>query len=233
MTVSLTATLCLEVDFYREHILDRRLTPPYRCELCPFRSFPDRKDRLIDHLKYHKEPFFVAASSATFVQYSLALSIYRARAMSASLYGCPHGQCDYLAASARIIRDWNESVTDAERGLLQKSNQVPLVQVLTAAGPQSWIKSLTANINRLNEKVYYTNGFEKEAVAYSLLSHGQTAQVVEKLYSKWSAFPDSVPLLKVLHRGVMRKCLKRMFSDPQGMVQKKLSELEENATERG
>ena len=115
------------------------------------------------HQSYHKAPYYTAAAAAaksnTFAQYSIAKSIYRMRALESVIAQRPQ-KSDLLRQSALYIRKWNATIPVTEREILQKMNQVPLVQMWTGDEPKYVLRSLTDAATRLTHELYYTQDFE-------------------------------------------------------------------------
>ena len=233
-------SLAAEVASYAAELQGRRKRNSgmrsLQCKLCPYRQFCS-KATLRCHQKYHHSPFYTAAASAgtsnnkNLAQFKVTRALHRMRVLETVLDTKDYPD-DLLECSAKLIRAWNKDALEAEVSLLKKSNRVPLVQAWTKDGPQYILRSLTASMTRISDKLYYSVGFERLAVALSLQCRGQASQVCDALLARWAERSDAVPPLSLDGR-TLRRCLHHMYTNPQGFVKNTLTALIAEATARG
>jgi len=175
-SAALEASLQREVDSLKLDLRRRvAVNGVFRCFACPFRAF-SKKSLLVQHMQYHRAPFFTAAAvdgtkKKDFAQYKAITAVFDCHAHKAALYGIvPQDDC--IRRSAALIREWNRDVVEPEKSLLTRFNLIPFKLVLTADGPQYWRKSKAATALCHSEKTYYTSAFEDLLIGAVLFQQG-------------------------------------------------------------
>ena len=90
----------------------------------------------------------------------------------------------YLERSAELIRSWvqPDPITEA---FLSARNDVDLVLILSEKGPKFVLKRQTAACKRLNQNVYYDNGFANLVIGLLLKHAGKVLPVFNDLSSQF------------------------------------------------
>ena len=205
------------------------------CRFCPFRKF-EQKRYLVTHVdKYHKTPYYTAEGAApkwkVLTQYRLIQALVRRHLFDVALTG-GSVSVNLLQQSAQLIRDWNAGVTRTELDILERSNGLPVVIVVTASGPQLWLKSRTGDTCRISDKLYYTKEFEQLVISIALQTRGRVSNIQQQLWARWAEHDSAVPLL-VVDKAWIRDVLHHIFKREGGTVQRTLHDLKRRATCRG
>jgi hypothetical protein len=208
----------------------------HRCHLCPFRCFSLRSRRKKHKTVYHHAPYFTAAASSAkskpASQYRVAEAMYREDVARLAITG-EFKPRSYLKESSKAIREWNKELSQEEKVLLGKSNQVPLVFSWDRGGPRYMMRSQTRGYMRLTDKIYCTEAFEDLLVGTLLQCQGKFQATMNRLHARWAESTDGMPLLFTKENTYWPDAVKQICENPEGILQRTLLKLKQRAAARG
>ena len=110
-------------------------------------------------------------------------------------------------------------MVEPEKSLLKRFNLIPFKLVLTADGPQYWVKSKAATALCHSEKTYYTSAFEDLLIGAVLFQQGQLGPVIDLCYARWAGDKNTLPnLMSSRQSNVIRELAHRVFTRTDGKV---------------